>query len=128
MEEKTTKPTNKRFKYGLRRLSDRLFYARIKAKLSIDDVAKIRNISANTVKRWEKREGTPKNKNLLLELAEIYNVSFPWLSIHFGNEEDTYEQGFELINELWKKLDLEKQKATMVNIIKMMEKERVNSD
>jgi len=71
------KPGNKDFNYGLRRLSDRLFYARIKAKLTLEDVAKTQNITAKTVRRWETRGGIPKNKKFLMELAKTYNVSYP---------------------------------------------------
>lgn len=117
------KTSDKRFNYGLRRISDRLFYARIKAKLSHKDVAEIRNISVRTVKRWETRTGTPKNQKLIMELAEIYNISYPWLSFHFGSEEHNYEQGFEfeLIESIWQKLDSEKQKAAMIYFQKLMQ-------
>jgi transcriptional regulator with XRE-family HTH domain len=123
MEEKLIETTNKRFNYGLRRISDRLFYARIKAKLSREDVAKIRNIAASTVKRWETREGTPKNQKLIIELAEVYNISYPWLSFHFGSEKYNFEQGFELetIESIWEKLDREKQKTVMIYFQKLMQ-------
>ncbi len=122
MKEKVTKEINKRFNYGLRRISDRLFYARIKATLTQEDVAKIRNITAMTVKRWETRDGAPKNQNLIMELAEIYNISYPWLSFRYGSEEYDFEQGFELefIKDVWHKLDREKQKATMIFIQKLI--------
>lgn len=122
MNEKETKTIDKRFNYGLRRISDRLFYARIKAKLTQEEVAKIRNISAKTVKRWETREGAPKNQNLIMELAETYNISYPWLSFHFGNEEYDFEQGFEpeYINDMWHSLDRERQKATVIYLQKLM--------
>ena len=122
MNEEEIKTINKRFSYGLRRVSDRLFYARIKAKLTQEDVAKIRNITARTVKRWETRDGAPKNQHLIMELAEIYSISYPWLSFHYGNEEYNFEQGFEpeYINELWHNLDREKQKATMIYLQKLM--------
>lgn len=86
-------------------------------------MAKIRNITVKTVKRWETREGAPKNQNLIMELAEIYNISYPWLSFHFGSEEYDFEQGFELefIKDVWHRLDREKQKATMIYIQKLME-------
>lgn len=115
------KAPDKRFNYGLRRISDRLFYARIKAKLTREDVAKIRSITARTVRHWETREGTPKNQNLIMELAEIYNISYPWLSFHFGSEELNFEQGFEpeLLENIWDGLDREKQKATMIYIQKL---------
>ena len=122
MDAKLIKPVDKRFNYGLRRISDRLFYARIKAELSHVDVAKIKKITVKTVKRWETREGTPKNQNLIMELAEIYNVSYPWLSYQFGSEEYNFEQGFdcEFINDVWNGLDRDKQKATMIYIQKLM--------
>jgi transcriptional regulator with XRE-family HTH domain len=113
---------NNRFNYGLRRISDRLFYARIKAKLTQEDMAKIRNITAKTVKRWETRHGAPKNQNLIMELAEIYNISYPWLSFHYGNEEYDFEQVFEpeYINDMWHSLDREKQKTTVIYLQKLM--------
>jgi transcriptional regulator with XRE-family HTH domain len=122
MSEKGIKTIDKRFNYGLRRISDRLFYARIQAKLTQEDVANIRNITAKTVKRWETREGAPKNQNLIMELAEIYNISYPWLSFHFGDEKYGFEQGFEpeYINGLWYSLDREKQKATVIYLQKLM--------
>ncbi len=122
MNKHETKTIDNRFNYGLRRLSDRLFYARIKAKLSHEDVAKIRNITAKTVKRWETRSGAPKSQNLIMELAEIYNISYLWLSFRYGNEEYYFDQGFEpeYINELWHNLDREKQKSTMVHLQKLM--------
>lgn len=128
MNIEITKASDKRFDYGLRRISDRLFYARIKAKLSREDVAKVRNITAKTVRRWETREGTPKNQNLIMELAEIYNISYPWLSFHFGSKDDDFEQGFELefIKDIWDGLDREKQKATMIYIQKLKEQESRN--
>ncbi len=120
------KPGNKDFNYGLRRLSDRLFYARIKAKLTLEDVAKTQNITAKTVTRWETRGGIPKNKKFLMELAKTYNVSYPWLSTHYGSEEHNFEQGFELFNELWDKLGKEKQKDIMIYTLKLIEAENVN--
>jgi len=122
MNVKESKTVDKRFNYGLRRISDRLFYARIKAKLTQEEVAKIRNITASTVKRWETREGAPKSQSLIMELAEIYNISYPWLSFHFGSEEYDFEQGFEfeLIKDIWLKLDKEKQKSTMIYLQKLM--------
>ncbi|MBL1142828.1 MAG: helix-turn-helix transcriptional regulator [Proteobacteria bacterium] len=123
MDKELKNASEKRLNYGLRRISDRLFYARIKAKLSQEDVAKIRNISVKTVKRWETRAGTPKNQNLIMKLAEIYNISYPWLSFHFGSEETDFEQGFELelIDNIWQKLDREKQKSVMVTIQKLIQ-------
>lgn len=122
MNEKEIKKIDKRFNYGLRRLSDRLFYARIKAKLTQEDVAKIRKITTKTVNRWETREGAPKNQNLIMELAKIYNISYPWLSFHFGNEGYDFEQGFEpeYINDMWHSLDREKQKSTVIYLQKLM--------
>jgi len=122
MSKKEINTFNKRFSYGLRRLSDRLFYARIKAKITQADVAKIRNITAKTVKRWETHSGAPKNQYLIMELAEIYNISYPWLSFHDGSEEYDFEQVFEseYLNELWEKLEREKQKAAMIYLQKLM--------
>ena len=113
---------NNRFNYGLRRISDRLFYARIQAKLTQEEVAKIRNITASSVKRWETRGGTPKSQSLIMELAEIYNISYPWLSFHYGSEEYDFEQGFdsEFIKDMWCKLDREKQKVAVIHLQKLM--------
>jgi len=121
MNEKNKKMNN-RFNYGLRRISDRLFYARIKSKLTQEEVAKIRNISVKTVKRWETRGGAPKNQFVIMELAEIYNISYPWLSFRFGSEEYGFERGFEpeYINDMWHSLDREKQKATMIYLQGLM--------
>ena len=125
MAKKVIKPSNKRFNYGLRRISDRLFYARIQATMSQKDVAIIRDISVNTVKRWETREGAPKSQQLLMELAEIYNISYPWLAFRYGNEDYTFEQGFELecINNIWQKLDKDKQKAALIYLLKLNDEE-----
>ncbi len=123
MNVKETKTIDKRFNYGLRRISDRLFYARIQAKHTQEEVAKIRNITASTVKRWETRDGAPKSQNLIMELAEIYNISYPWLSSRFGSEEYSFEQGFEpaYINDMWHALDREKQKTTMIYLQKLLQ-------
>ncbi len=122
MNVKETKTIDKRLNYGLRRISDRLFYARIQAKLTQEEVAKIRNITASTVKRWETRDGAPKNQNLIMELAEIYNISYPWLSFHYGWEEYNFEQGFdpEFIKDMWCKLDREKHKVAVIHLQKLM--------
>lgn len=122
MNVKETKTIDKRFNYGLRRISDRLFYARIKAKLTQEEVAKNRNITVNTIKRWETRGGAPKSQNLIMELAEIYNISYPWLSFRYGSEECDFEQGFEpaYINEMWHTLDREKQKVAVIHLQKLM--------
>ena len=126
MTKKVIKPSNKRFNYGLRRISDRLFYARIQATMSQKDVAIIRDISVNTVKRWETREGAPKNQQLLMELAEIYNISYPWLAFRYGDEDTDFEQGFELecINSIWQKLDKDKQKAALIYLLKLNDEEK----
>jgi len=122
MKEHGMKTIDKRFNYGLRRISDRLFYARIKAKLTQEDVAKIRNITSKTVKRWETRGGTPKSQNLIMDLAEIYNISYPWLSFHYGSEEYNFEKGFdpEFIKDMWSNLDRDQQMLTMVYLQKLM--------
>jgi transcriptional regulator with XRE-family HTH domain len=122
MNKNDTKTINKRFNYGLRRISDRLFYARIQAKFTQEEVAIIRNITASTVKRWETRKGAPKSQILIMELAEIYNISYPWLSFHYGSEEYNFEQGFdsEFIKDMWCKLDREKQKVAVIHLQKLM--------
>lgn len=122
MNEQGRKTINNRFNYGLRRLSDRLFYARIKAKLTQADVAKIRKITTKTVKRWETHSGAPKNQNIIMELAEIYNLSYTWLSFHYGSEENDFEQGFdpEFIKDMWCRLDREQQEIAVIHIQKLM--------
>lgn len=54
-----------------------------------------------------------------MELDQLYNISYPWLSFHYGSEEYDFEQGFEL-EDIWQRLDREKQKITMIYLQKLM--------
>ena len=115
------KPENKRLSFGLRRIADRLFYARIMAKLSREEVAKIRNVSVNTVRRWETRKSTPKNQKLIMGLAEIYNISYLWLAFRYGDEKDDFASGIELykLQNIWDKLSQEQQLKAIAYIQKL---------
>lgn len=110
-----------RFRFGLRRIADRLFYARIMAKLSRDEVAKLRNVNVNTVRRWETRTGAPKNQQLIMNLARIYNISYPWLAFRYGNETDDFATGIEFnqLRTAWEKLNQEQQIKAMICIQKL---------
>ena len=109
-----------RLGYGLRRVADRLFYARIKAKMSYEDVAKEQNVSAQTVKRWETRSGAPKDQNRLMALAEIYNISYPWMAYRYGKETDNFSTGLKLehLQAYWDSLDQQQQKQALIQLLK----------
>ena len=117
----TTLPENKRFSFGLRRIADRLFYARIMAKLSREEVAKLRGVNVSTVRRWETRKGAPKNQQLIMNLARIYNISYPWLAFQYGKQTDDFATGieFDQLRSAWDKLDQEQQIKAMIYIQKL---------
>lgn len=124
MHTKYNKADNQRFGYGLRRIADRLFYARIMAKLSREEVAKLRNVSVKTVRRWETRTGAPKNHQLILNLAEMYNISYTWLAFRQGNEKDNFATGlkFQQLEATWGKLNTEQQIKALIYIQKLTTK------
>jgi transcriptional regulator with XRE-family HTH domain len=119
MDENTTQlevaeDLEKRFNYGLRRLSDRIAYARIKANLTHEDVANDRGVTLRTAMRWETRQGAPHRPRILIPLAKLFNISYPFLMSHFGSQYHDFDQGIELeyLQQKWSSLDRDKQIAT----------------
>ncbi len=113
-------PLDDRLGYGLRRVADRLFYARIKAKMSYEDVATRQTVSVQTVKRWETRSGAPKDHKRLMALAEIYNISYPWMAYRYGKETDNFLTGLKLehLQSYWESLEQEQQKKALIQLLK----------
>ncbi len=113
-QKEVAEDLEKRFNYGLRRLSDRIAYARVKANLTHKDVAAARGVSLRTAIRWESRHGAPHRPSVLIPLAELFNISYPFLASHFGSQYHDFAQGVELeyLQQKWSSLPREKQIAT----------------